>query len=70
MNMIIGEKWSEDGKLHVRVYKDRARDSKFPFTVQAFASREKTQVFDDVFEAVEWANSVLIGAYTVDGEWA
>jgi hypothetical protein len=70
MNMMIGQKTSEGGLLLVRVYKDRAKGSQFPFTVQAIAGREKTQVFDNAFDAFEYANSFLNGAYTRSGEWA
>jgi hypothetical protein len=71
MNIQIAEKQSERGLLRVVIYKAREKDARYPFTVQAFAShRDNVTTFDNLFDAMDYANAHLNGAHTVNGEWA
>lgn len=71
MNITIAEKKSSDGNRRVIVYKERTKGTQFPFTIQAFVAgdRDKATGFSDLFDAIEYANHFLNGAYTDSDGW-
>lgn len=62
MFQVIAQRSTSDNERRVIVYKDRAKGSATPFLVEAITSnRPDSKIFNDLFEAVKFANEFLRG---------